>query len=241
MNCKIYIATHTDFDCPVKNPIYEILDSRKLYPDDKAPNGIGGLFYSELLSYKYVADNYDLPPFVGFCGYRKYFSFMDDIPDIPSLIKEHGCIAVDLHTRPRSIYKQYAKSFCFADIDIAMGIVSSLYPDLFCSFSEMLRGNCIHPYDMFIMRRGDFRKMMKIVWTVLDHLVAVIGTDIVSRLNDHPHIYFSSNSKFKTVPFQFRIGGNIGERIISAYIMQHFPNVKTYPAVFTSDRRPFNI
>ena len=30
-NTTIYICTHTDFECPVKNPVYEIADTRKLF------------------------------------------------------------------------------------------------------------------------------------------------------------------------------------------------------------------
>ena len=74
MDAKIYICTHADFECPVKNPIYQIIDSRKIFENDKAPNGIDGLFYSELLSYKYIANKKEeLPKYIGFCGYRKYF------------------------------------------------------------------------------------------------------------------------------------------------------------------------
>lgn len=240
MNCKIYIATHTDFDCPVKSPIYDILDSRKLFPDDKAPNGLNALFYSELLSYKYVADKFRLEDYVGFCGYRKYFSFMDKIPDIPTLVDRHGCIAAEKNTRPRSIYKQYAKSFCFADMDITKGIVASLYPAEYPSLLEMLEGNWIYPFNMFIMRWSRFIMMMEYVFDILDKLVEVLGTDIVSRINSHPHIYLGGGTKFRTIPFQYRIGGNIGERLISAYIMHHFPDCITFPAVFTSQRAGFN-
>ena len=140
MNCKIYICTHTDFDCPVTNPIYEILDSRKLFPGDIHSNGLMNLFYSEIASYIYMAHQPNLPQYIGFCQYRKYLSFMDEIVDIPTIIQEHGCIAADLQTRPRSIYKQYAKSFCFADMDITMGIIASLYPDFYKAFKASLEG-----------------------------------------------------------------------------------------------------
>ena len=90
------------------------------------------------------------------------------------------------------------------------------------------------------MRRDDFLDLMKIISTVLDRLIEVIGTDIICRINAHPHIYLKKESSFPTIPFQYRIGGNIAERITSAYIMQHFPNCKTFPMVVTANRAGFN-
>ena len=87
---KIYVCTHTDFDCPVVSPLYEVVDARNINNDNY--NGLHGSFYSELMTYKWLADNKELPHYVGFCHYRKYFSFMDSAPDIPDVIKKFGCI-----------------------------------------------------------------------------------------------------------------------------------------------------
>jgi len=123
-NAKIYICTHTDFDCPVHQPIYEVLDARRLYPDDKAPNGVDGLYYSELLSYKWLADHPEqLPDIVGFCHYRKYWEFMDEVPDLAALIRQHGCITLHLHEVKGSVYDHYDRCFFFGDMDVAKTIV----------------------------------------------------------------------------------------------------------------------
>ena len=68
----------------------------------------------------------------------------------------------------------------------------------------------------------------------------IYGADIIGRINSHPHIYLKKETSFPSIPFQYRIGGNIAERITSAYIMQHFPNCKTYPMIFTANRAGFN-
>ena len=235
---KIYITTHTDFDCPVSNPVYEILDSRKILVGDKAENGIDALFYSELASYKYVADHYDLPDYIGFCGYRKYYGFLDDVPDIPSIVDGHGCIATEPHHVRQNVYRHYSKCFCFADMDIAKAIVASRHGWLYPSFCEMLGNDWLYTCNMFIMRSGDFMVLMDVVWDVLDKLIEVIGEDVVARIMSHQKLYLDKRGVAGTVAHQFRIGGNIGERIASAYILNRFPEVKTYPIVFTESRRP---
>lgn len=236
---KIYICTHVDFDCPVKNPVYEILDSRKLFDGNKMENGLDQMFYSELASYKYIADKGDLPDYIGFCQYRKYFSFMDDVPNIPELVKKHGCIATEPYIAKKDIYSQYAKCFNFADLDVAKGIVAAGCPDVFPAFKAMLEGKELYTGNMFIMKKKDFTELMGDLWKVLDCFVQAVGPDIIGRINAHPHLYLNKKGILSQVAHQYRIGGNIGERFVSAWIMSRFKNPKLYPVNYTESRRPY--
>lgn len=246
---KIYIATHTDFESPVHHPVYEVLDSRRLFATDVAPNGIDALFYSELLSYKYLADHPNLlPDIVGFCGYRKYYSFMDDVPDIESLIIQRGCIATTPHHTCRtlanhqkqsiSVYDQYARCFFFGDMDVMKAVVQLRHPELWATFNSMLAGDWLYTCNMFIMRRCDFLEMMHVVWDCLDAWLEAVGTDVYRRIIQHEACYLQKPSGTLRQPeHQFRIGGNLGERIVSAFIMRYFPQAITYDIVFTERAR----
>ena len=66
-------SSHTDFEPVVKNEVYETIDSRKL-KGCKVPD----LYYSELWQMKKVSERKQLPKYVGFCHYRRYFGFMDN-------------------------------------------------------------------------------------------------------------------------------------------------------------------
>jgi hypothetical protein len=78
---KIYVCTHKDFVCRVKHPAYEVMDARD-FDGDVAPNGLGGLFYSEVLSYWRLSQQKQLPKWIGFCGWRKYWEWMSRVPEI---------------------------------------------------------------------------------------------------------------------------------------------------------------
>jgi len=239
MTQKIYICTHTDFDCPVHHPVYEVLDARKLFPNDKAPNGVDALYYSELLSYKWLADHPDtLPDIIGFCHYRKYWEFMDDVPNLEALIQEHGCITLHLHEVKGSVYDQYDRCFFFGDMDIAKAIVMFRHPDLYPTFTRMLQGNTFYACNMFIMRKADFLQMMDVVWDVLQRYLTVIDQDIQDRILQHADAYLNKASrKGKQVAHQYRMGGHIGERVASAWIMHHFPHPKTYAKIVMEKAR----
>lgn len=236
---KIYICTHTDFDCPVSNPVYEILDSRNLFIDDKADNGIDALFYSELLTYHHLAMTPDaLPEIIGFCSYRKYFSFLDDVPDLESLVLEHGCIATTPRHLRMSVYDQYSYHFSFADMDVMAAIIRCQEPWLWSSFQRMLAGNTLYTCNMFIMRRDDFIDLIHRVWRALDAWLDVCGYDLQRRILQHPELYFKNGGRSSTVPNQIRMGGHLGERITSAFIAQRFPNCKTFDIYKTEKARP---
>ena len=55
--------------------------------------GLKGSFYSEIMSYFYIKDNIELKKYVGACSYRKYFEFMDDIPNMDEVFKQCDAIA----------------------------------------------------------------------------------------------------------------------------------------------------
>lgn len=236
---KIFICTHTDFDCPVHDPVYEILDSRKLFTVDKAENGLDALFYSELLSYQYLAKHPDmLPDIVGFCGYRKYFGFMDDVPDIEALIDKHDCITTVPKQVRSTVYEQYKRCLCFADLDILKTIIYFQFNWLFPTFCKSLEGGLLYRANMFIVKKEDFIEMMDVVWKCLDSYVGVIGNDIRARIIENRDVYLDKGTGSRSVEHQYRIGGNLGERIINALIMYKYPEAVTYPINFVEKARP---
>ena len=238
-NARIYICTHTDFDCPVSHPVYQIADSRQIFPDDKADNGIDALFYSELLTYHHLAKRPDLlPDIVGFCGYRKYFSFLDNVPDLEALVRKHGCIATTPRQLKMSVYRQYAHYFSFADMDVMAAIIRCQEPWLWPTFHKMLHGNTLYTCNMFIMRRDDFIDLIRCVWRALDAWLDVCGRDLPQRILQHPELYFKNGGRGSTIPNQIRMGGHLGERIVSSIIARRYPDCLTYDIHLTEKARP---
>lgn len=233
-NAKIYICTHTDFDSPVTNPVYETADARRMFDADVADNGLPGLFYSELMTYHELARHPDmLPPIVGFCGYRKYFSFMDDVPDLADIINEHGCIATTTYKTRGTVEQHYNNRFSFADMDVFKAVVKYEAPWLWPTFKAMLDGHELYACNLFIMRKEDFLILDQLIWHTIDAWLSIVGKDIVRRVTGHKLAY---NISGVGIANQVRQGGNLGERLASAYIMHRFPRCKTYDIIFT--RKP---
>lgn len=229
---KIYICTHTDFTAVVNDPVYEVVDARQ-YNDDYCENGLHGLFYSELILYKYIAEREDLPEYVGFCGYRKYFSFLNNVPDIPALLEEYDAIAATPVRVKPDVRSQYARCHNAKDMDLVGDIIREHHPDLWSVWERSLRLPELYACDMFIVRREDFREMMGVLFDILDRYVATVGTDIEGRIMAHPQDYHIGMNAVSTLQYQRRIGGFIGERIVNALLRQRFKRIKHFDKVIT--------
>ena len=238
-NVRIYVCTHTDFKQVVHNKAYEVVDARQ-YNGDMCENGLHGSFYSELITYKHIAARNDLPEYVGFCGYRKYFSFMDNIPDMDEVFRNYDAVAATPMVVKPDVRGQYAHCHNVKDLDIAIDIVRKDYPNLFSAFMDALSQPLLYACNMFIVKRVDFLWMIKVVFDILDQYIAVVGTGIEDRIRAYPEDYHLGRPKTGTVGYQYRIGGFLGERIVNALLRYRFERIKHYDKVVTQKSLPQN-
>lgn len=236
---RIYICTHTDFKPLVKNPVYEVVDTRQ-YNGDMCANGLHGSFYSELLMYKYVSERKDLPEYVGFCGYRKYYSFRDDVPDMDAIFKEHDAIATTPMRIEPDVRGHYLHYHNGHDLDIVTDIIRNDYPTLFPTFIQSLSQKEFYACNMFIVRRDDFLWLINTVFGILDKYLEVVtagieteGDPILARIAAHKKDYHIGMEPSLTMEYEYRIGGYLGERIVNTLLLHRFRNIKHYNMIVT--------
>lgn len=234
-NVDIFICTHREFEPIVKDEAYKIVNAKDIN-DDTAPNGLKGSFYSELMTYKYVAENFKLPKYVGFCCYRKYFSFLDDIPNLDEIFSNYDCIVAKPIIRNISIKKEYYGYHNIEDLYIVGGIIADKYPQHANAWHNFINGNVFVPYNMFIMKQEDFKEYIKFIFDILDEYLRIVGTDINKRIYDNYEKYIKDFYPNNTVDYQYRIGGYIGERLTNVFLMSKFKKIKTYPVIVTEDK-----
>lgn len=222
----IYVIAHKDFAPVVDNPIYEVVDARD---GDDELDGVPGAFYSELLQLHRVAQRKKLPRLVGCCGYRKYFTFGSNAPDLGAIVKRHGCIVslyTDLGGPMRTHYERVVGNV--EDLDIATAIIARSYPDFLEAWESALQLRVLHPASMFVMPSRSFRQMESLVWDVVQQYLQAIGGDIDKRVTAHPAKYHLPGS---SLSYQRRVGGQLCERLISAWIDWQFPDAKGWPTL----------
>lgn len=233
-NLDIFICTHKDFKPLVSNPVYKIVNSSNI--DNDTWNELKGSFYSEIMSYFYIAKNYPLKDYVGFCHYRKYWEFMDKIPDIEYLISKYGVITARRLSMKKIIKKQYAFCHNIEDLYIIGGILAEKYPSYVDSWNEFLNDNKLFPYNMFIMKREEFLEYIKFMENILDEFVNIIGKDVEKRIYDNYEKYMKDFSPNNEVWYQYRIGGYLAERLTNVWLLKNHDKIGTIGVKITSSK-----
>ena len=232
-DAKIYICAHADFTPIVSNPVYEVVDGRE---GGDSCNGLPGSFYSELLVMKRVCDRKKLPKIIGFCGYRKYFKWMNYVPELAPIIKKHGAVVSRYYRRLGSTVREQYKTGVgnVEDLDIVTGIIDRDYPDFAKGWHRNLERPYLHPASLCIMSKKDMVEMVGVIWDVVEKYVKETGIDIDRRIADNPERYHMHEGTWHaTLAFQRRIGGQVCERMVSAWIDWKFPEQKEIPMVTT--------
>ena len=118
-NLDIFIGAYKKFDPPVTNDAYKVIIGNHDVDFDGFPldvikcgdkdDVLDDRFYSEQYMLRcLVEDNYPFKEYVGFCHYRKYFSFMDDIPNLDEIFKNYDAIVPRIINNRKTIRDQYA-------------------------------------------------------------------------------------------------------------------------------------
>lgn len=240
---KIFICTHTDFEPIVHDEHYETIDSRTggdFYTakgrEKKKAAKVPGPFYSELLHMYRISQQNDLPKYIGFVQYRKYFDFLNRLPDIPSVIAEHGMISPTPVSIGLPMREQWASWGNVEDLDLATEIVNEKYPELAKTWNENLTKDTMHPGSLHIMETEEWKEMVAVAWDVANEWLKRIGGDIDKRIEANPEKYHIGEHPIMDQPNERRVGGNICERIVSAWADWKHPNVALYPLVVTAEK-----
>ena len=86
-NITIYICAHKDYnDIGINNQCYKLISDKNIKNNSslefiKSDGFLDNRMWSELTQIYYVWKHENLTDNIGFCHYRRYFNFMNDIPD----------------------------------------------------------------------------------------------------------------------------------------------------------------
>ena len=228
----IFICTHKEFEKKVNSDVYKVINAKKI--NSKLP--LKDDFYSELYQYKYISDNILLKKYVGFCHYRRYFGFMNDIPDLDEIFSKYDCIVAKPKIFNGSVKEHYSSCHNIEDLYIIGGIISDKYPQYADMWQKFINGRIFIPYNMFIMKSEDFKEYIKFVMDILNEYLKVVGININKRIYNNYEKYLKSFYPNSTPEYQYRIGGYLAERITNLFLLTHFKKIKTFPVILTEEK-----
>ena len=243
-NLDIFIGTQKTFKPAVTNNAYKIIVGNHEIENEsnleliqcKHNSLMDDRFYSEIYMLSHVAKEYPLKKYVGFCHNRRYFDFLDNIPDLDKLFETYDSIVAKPLVYNYTVKQQYATSHNIEDLYLVGGILADKYPSYCNSWHNFINGNIFIPYNMFIMKKEDFEEYINFILSILDEYLKIVGTEINKRIYDNYEKYIKNFYPNDSVEYQYRIGGYISERLTNVFIMTHFKKMKTYPVIVTEEK-----
>ena len=226
-NIDIFICTHINYNIPVTNDAYKLISCGSNPIEgaimDNTGDNISHLngFYCELTGIYWVWKNWNLKDYVGFCHYRRYFEFVDDVPNMD----EEDCDVIILNpiklTKPmREMYEEWHN---VEDLDLVVDIAKYKYG---VYHNETLTTDLFNARNMFIMNKDLFNEYCEFLFGVLNDYC--IRKGIKSMVDVYCQVLSNTNygdvNKYK---HQARIGGFLAERLMQIWVNWKKLNIKT--------------
>ena len=224
----IFICSYKEFDKPVNNEVYKILsvgNNTELYGeniirDDNGDNisNMNG-FFSELTGMYWIWKNYNIKDYVGFCHYRRYFSFLDNIPEE---IENCDIILPKPLSFNYNIYDAYSICHNSKDLDILNNILIDKYNISENVINETFKQKYLFSNNIFIMKKELFLEYCDIVFGVLFEYLKLNN---LNTIEDVKHMIETNSDKYlknfypnNTIEYQSRLGGFFAERILNIWL-----------------------
>lgn len=221
----------------LSNDVYKILElggcdlgartTLERYKDNSGDN-ISYLNKSicEFTGMYWVNKNFPLKEYVGFCQYRKYFSFFDNLPNIEKIFENNDVILCEPYKVRESVREHYAECHNIEDYDKLKEIINEVAPQYNSAFEKISNSNCLFICNLFIMKKDDFKKYCEFIWLIISKFLVDenIHTyeDCVRRVEDNKTKYIKKFYPNDTLDYQSRFIAYLIERLTNVFICEHF-------------------
>lgn len=230
----LIVACHAKYDIPVHNGCYKIvtdLNAEAPNTDLEIIRDDGNATFSklshsmgELSYYSYFACRVNMKKYVGTCHYGRYFSFMDDIPNMDEIFSEYGCV---VYTDSNLIggdtmINQFRSCHNEDDLIFAFSIVPELFPEY--TIYEVMKCLESEPFsicNIVIMKREDFQKWVYFYSSVMLEFNRRKGIEN----DDDTRRYVETRGECIDVDYESRLHGFIIERLTNLFIWHNFDRI----------------
>jgi hypothetical protein len=194
--------------------------------------------YSEGTRMHYIWKNVPLKKYVGTAHYRRYFKFMENIPNLDDLFETYDAILPSFYLGWPSIKSQYNNSHNVEDLENMMEIIKIHYPEYYDIAIKTMDNNDFKPCNIFIMKSEMFNEYCKFIFGVFDKFNEKYGFKkdldvfnwVINRLDlytkDKHGMLYSAN-------YQARIHAFLMERLSNVFYNKNIKNPYLVELVLT--------
>ena len=181
---NIFIMTHKDFYNTRNNQIYKIVaddetqlknkynlqviysDKGKLYQKRNSYAEMSKLYYIyELYRNRTLSSKY-----IGLNHYRRYFNFLDNIPDLDKIFEKYDVILNNKKHFNKNVKRQYCSCTFCKPLEEVIKIIKEKKSEYYQDAIESLNAKEGYFCNIFIMKKGDFFKYCEFIYDILFEL-----------------------------------------------------------------------
>ena len=172
--------THKDFNNTLNNQIYKIVADDETQLKNKYNIQViyanrGKLYqkrnsYAEMSKLYYIYELYRngalSSKYIGLNHYRRYFNFLDKIPDLDKIFESYDVILINKIYFTNNVKKQYCRCTLCKPLEEVIKIIKEKKPEYYQTAIEFLNSKEGYFKNMFIMKKEDFFRTVHAVFRI---------------------------------------------------------------------------
>jgi hypothetical protein len=174
--------------------------------------------------------------YIGLNHYRRYFDFMDEIPDFDKIFESYDIILPYKSLFNVSLEFQYCSAHLCKVLHEVINIIKEIKPEYYQTAIESLDAKDGYFFNMFIMKKEDFFKYCEFIYDIFFEFDRrhnfTSDKDIIN--------YLESYYPKEKVPIQIRIQGFLAERLSSIFFKHNFIRIKYFPLILITNTSDIN-
>lgn len=254
----IFIYSHIPFKPLVSNPVYKILTNSHenfdthmpLFRDYEGEDNISdkNVMYNEYSGFYWLWKNYPLKKYIGLNHYRRYYEWLDNVPNIDQLFKYFNIILnkpITLScpltagggTKGQIMDNRtwYGWWHNIEDYELLEQLYHEKFPEFIDGFNKMDKSNYIYNSSMFTMTKEMFIEYCEYVFTVLDEYNKMRGMytteDYKKWVTANQEKYIKQHLPYYNIDIQSRLLGYIAERVMNTFMMNGNDCIEKHAAI----------
>lgn len=189
-----------------------------------------------MVSHVLDSKNVELKDYVGICHYRRYFDFLDDVPNIEEIFKECDAIIRKPHKLPISIKEQYESCHNIEDLNLMGEILKENFEGYYPIYNAFMKSKYFVPCNMVILKKDDFLELVNFGKEFLKEFLWRTNVDVYKRVFENEEKYVKKFYPNSTHNYQIRMLSFLLERLTNIFIFKKYKKLKAYNVIVTENK-----
>jgi hypothetical protein len=165
--------------------------------------------------------------YIGLNHYRRYFNFLDKIPDLDKIFENYDVILNNKNNFIESFKNLYCACTLCKPLEEVIKIIKEKKPEYYQTAIQSLNAKEGYYFNIFIMKKVDFFKYCEFIYDILFELDRRHNFTSDKDITNYLENFYPKDQVYR----HQRIQGFLSERLSTIFFKHNFKRIKTFPIV----------